>query len=59
MISTSTRGHRKKGSTYEGIVGAADGLLGARSASSCTDGCDRGTAEPEETVDSGKGDPEQ
>ena len=48
-----------KGSTYKVIVGAADGLLGARSTSSCTDGRDRGAAEPEETVDSGKGDPKQ
>ena len=55
----STCGHRKQGSTYEGIVGATDGLLGARSTSSRTNGCDWVTAEPEETIDSGKGDPEQ
>ena len=55
----SARVHRKQGSTYEGIVSATDGLLGARSTSSRTDGGDRVAAEPEETVDSGKGDPEQ
>ena len=46
------------GTTYEVVVGAADGLLGARSTSSRTNGRDRAAAEPEETADCGKGDPE-
>ena len=59
MPLASTRGLRKRGSTYKVIVSATDGLLGARSTSSQTDARDRTAAEPEETVDSGKGDPEQ
>ena len=59
MPLTSTRGLRKRGSTYKVIVSATDGLLGARSTSSQTDARDRAAAEPEETADCGKGDPEQ
>ena len=49
----------KKRSTHKVIVSATDRLLGARSTSSRTDDRNRGTAEPEETADVGKDDPEQ
>ena len=58
MPLASTRGLRKRGTTYEIIVSATDGLLGARSTSSQTDARDRAATEPEETADCGKGDPE-
>jgi hypothetical protein len=47
------------GSSHETVVSAIDGLLGTSSISSHSDDRDRGAAEPKETVDSGKGDPEQ
>ena len=46
-------------STYEAVVGATDGLLGARSTGSSADGRDRVATEPEEAADIGKSDPEQ
>ena len=49
----------QKKRTHEVIVSATDGLLGARSTSSCTDGRNRAAAEPEETADIGEGDPKQ
>jgi len=52
-------GSEEKGPTYKVIASATDRLLGARSTSSRTDGGDRGATEPEETVDTGKGNPEQ
>ena len=59
-ISTiPSRGLRKRGTTYEAVVGATDGLLSARSTSSSADGRDRVAVEPEEAADIGKSDPEQ
>jgi len=43
----------------EAIVSATDRLLGARRSNSQTEARKRAAAEPEETLDSGKGDPEQ
>jgi len=49
----------KKRSTYEAVVSATDGLLGARSTTPRTDHRDRGAAETDETINGGKGEPEQ
>ena len=61
-LFSSTRLHPwlgKRETAYEVIVSATNGLLGARSTSSRTDDCDWGAAEPDETVDGRKSDPEQ
>jgi len=52
-------GPDEKMPTYKVVASATNRLLGARSTSSRTDGRERGAAEPEETVDAGKGNPEQ
>lgn len=46
-------------STHESISSAADSLLGARRASTRASARDRTTAESDETLGVGKGDPEQ
>ena len=46
-------------SAYEGVAGATDRLLGARSTTSRTDDRDWVAAEPNKTLDGGKDDPEQ